>query len=946
MLASATLNDQHVPQDCRDLWLLSSSHGPASVHLRFGPGTYILGSAVDADLRLQHPTVSRRHARITCNDHGVTIEDLGSVNGTGIEGQRIDCEVNLSAETTINFGEVEVIFGSTDPDGVATPQPREPEGERDAELLGPSTIGFLRSEGLEMEFDRGEVIIRRGQSQNSFYVVLDGEVEIYLEEGKAHRRPLAQLGAGATFGAESMLAGEGAAVDAVALSEVRLLQYPASAVDTALRDSASLRSKLLGGMARHLHQATDDALDLLKGTEVITRLVQGDDESVHLVAVSARMRAIKNRIERCASVRSPVLVLGEPGTGKTLAARLIHEASVRSNGPLIAVSCRKLNPEDAAELILGATNLRESDSDVGGSGGVHFADGGTLILRDLDTLPDAVQDVVASYLSRVQSSSAGAFPNTRIVATTRSSSGDTEGGAGLSPKLMKCFRDVVRLPSLADRPKDILPLAEAMLDRSSREPPRLTETACHALVAMPFRRNNVAELREVLDLAARISDNQEIRAEHILGGAGEEGAVPGVDLIGSPLVSFISRSVVLRLLRISSVVGYGVVILLCLVFASTTLGLVANSAIWAVWEPVVFGLFLLVGPIWCTICPLSVVGRAVKRVKSLCRPVPDWMVVHGPWLTIVGFVAIVGSERVFHMTKNPIPSGVMLATLVAAAVFFGVIYRREVWCRHLCPLGRLAVALAPASPLQLTAQRSICVSSCQTHECYKGTLTIPGCTVYHHPLETAQAHHCKLCMDCLHSCPHGSVRIEARAPLRAIWNLDTNSSGVALFGYAVSLLALALLLPVRFPDCAKPVPFTIACLLSVLAGVGLRRAVGGLIGAGHRDAEGVTQVGFGLMILGWGVLMMSQLANIPVLAGSRIVLSRSELMLTWAPTGLAGLVVVQLMVLAATTAAALFTLRHIRLVAATSRDAPSMVRWRVVQLVFVVYAAVAVFLIV
>jgi len=873
----------------------------------------------------------------------VRVEDLGSANGTVIEGQQIDGEVKLSAETTISFGEVEVILGSADPDGVATPRPRVPAGERDAELLGPTTIGFLRSEGLEVDFDRGDVIIRRGQSQNSFFVVLDGEVEIYLEEGKAQRRPLARLGAGATFGAESMFAGEGAAVDAVAFTQVRLLQYPASAVDTALRESASLRSKLLGGMARHLHVATEDALDLLKGTEVITRLVQGDDESVHLIAVSARMRAVKNRIERCATVRSPVLVVGEPGTGKTLVARLIHEASACSNGPLIAVSCRQLAPEDAAELILGVAKPKESDSEVRGSGGVHFANGGTLILRDLDTLSEPVHAVLADYLSRVQASSPGVFPDTRIVATARSASRGAETAGGLRPELVKCFRDVIQIPSLSDRPKDILPLAEAMLARSSGEPPRLTEKARHALVAMSFRRHNVAELREVVDLAARISDGQEIRAEHILGGAGEQGAVPGVDLIGSPLLRFVSRPAVLRLMRISATIGYGAAVLLCLFFASTTLGLVANDAIWAVWEPVVFGLFLLVGPVWCTICPLSVVGRAVKRVKSLSRPVPVWMVVHGPWLTIAGFVAIVWSERVFHMTKNPIGSAVMLATLVAAAAIFGLIYRREVWCRHLCPLGRLAVALAPASPLQLTAQRSICVSSCQTHECYKGNPTIPGCTVYHHPLETAQAHHCKLCMDCLHSCPHGSVRIEVRAPMRAIWNLDTNSSGVALFGYAVSLLGLVLLLPAGFPNIARPVPFTIACLLSILAGVGLRRAIGWLVGAGHRGAVGTTQVGFALMILGWGVIMISQLANIPVLAGSQIVLSRSEL---WVPSGLSGLVVVQLIVLAATTVAALFTLRHIRLAAVACRDTPTMARWRVVQLVFVVYAAVAVFLII
>ena len=192
-------------------------------------------------------------------------------------------------------------------------------------------------------------------------------------------------------------------------------------------------------------------------------------------------------------------------------------------------------------------------------------------------------------------------------------------------------------------------------------------------------------------------------------------------------------------------------------------------------EPVVFALFLLAGPLWCTLCPLSTAGRLTGRLGFFDRPPPKWMVGLGPWLAILGFVLIVWSERAFRMTRNPRPSGIMLGSLVAAAVVFALFYRREVWCRHLCPLGRLAVALAPASPLQLTAQRSFCASSCQTHECYTGSASIPGCTVFHHPIESKKAHHCKLCLDCLHSCPHGSSRLQLRPPLAAIWRLDAGT---------------------------------------------------------------------------------------------------------------------------------------------------------------------------
>ena len=145
----------------------------------------------------------------------------------------------------------------------AAPGRESPKEDSGSGLLGPTTIGFLRHEGHEIGIAQGEVIVRRGQRQDFFYVVVEGEVELLLQEGGSNRRSLARLGAGATFGAESVVGKEGAAVDAVALTDVRLLQYPASALAAALRDSDSLRSKLLGGITRNLHEATEDALDLL-----------------------------------------------------------------------------------------------------------------------------------------------------------------------------------------------------------------------------------------------------------------------------------------------------------------------------------------------------------------------------------------------------------------------------------------------------------------------------------------------------------------------------------------------------------------------------------------------------------------------------------------------------------------------------------------------------------
>jgi hypothetical protein len=281
-----------------------------------------------------------------------------------------------------------------------------------------------------------------------FYVVVDGEVEIFLEEKPGRRRILAQLGVGATFGAESAVSGEGAAFDAIAATEVTVLRYPASALDEALSESQSLRSKLLGGMAARLRQVADDALDLLAGTDVITRLVQGEQDADDFVAVSARMRSLGKRIDRCAQVRSPVLLIGEPGTGKTLLARRVHHASARSDGPLIVVNCAQLGRRDAAELILGGVNVETRTETARGIGGVHFADGGTLLLRHLDAVDDAVQDQLAGYLARVAARvDAGGLPDTRIVATVQRGASRGDAERGLTPALLAQFEHVLQIPS-------------------------------------------------------------------------------------------------------------------------------------------------------------------------------------------------------------------------------------------------------------------------------------------------------------------------------------------------------------------------------------------------------------------------------------------------------------------------------------------------------------------
>lgn len=892
-------------------WKLSWASNDSVSETTLTPGAHILGSAQDADIRVAHPTVSRRHLRLTCSGDTLTIEDLGSTNGTVVDGVPIKKAVTVSQQARLKVGSIEI---------GALPQMKAPEATRGSfsgisssasMLLGPATVGFLRDVGEEVAFSAGEVVVRRGEHQDFFYVVIEGEVELLLSEGETRRRPLARLGEGGIFGAESVLAKQGAAIDAVAATDVRLLRYPASALPTALQESASLRSKLLGGFARNLHKTTADALDLLRGTEVIARLVQGDNDPDRLIAVSPRMKAIAKKVDELAERRSPVLVVGEDGTGKTQIARLIHDGSPRSGGPLIAVNCRDLTPGHAAELILGEDLGGSLPSSGRASGGVQLAHNGTLVLRGADALEPPVQLMLAAYLQARARKPPGSFPDTRIVLTARGVDPGSDGRGGLSASLVERFEEILEIPPLASRPKDIMPLAEEFLKRHGPSAPTITEPARHALLSLRYQRRNVAELREIVDLAVRIADGPEIRTEHIFGGVGEDAAPPGMDITTTPVLRGLLRRHALPVLRGLTLAGFLAVIGLCLAAAASPAGRVANAAIWSLWEPVVFGLFLIVGPVWCTVCPLSTAARFAKRLGASERPPPPWLIRHGPWLAIIGFALILWVERFFGSAENPVASGLLLASLLAAAILGALLFRREVWCRHLCPLGRLATALAPASPLQLTAKQRVCASTCTTHSCYKGTPEISGCTVFHHPLEGKQAYRCKLCLDCLQSCPHHSAQVQIRAPLIGMWRLDSSATDLAMFAAAVSILALGLVAARRFEAFADPLVFTLLCAACLVVGIALHHIVIAIARSDRRIAQ-MVQLAMTVMILGWAALMVSQLANIVVLNQAQIVLPSLEWLPLWVPTRISLVLVLQVGLVLFALALAMFSLGHIR----------------------------------
>ena len=509
-------------------------------------------------------------------------------------------------------------------------------------------------------------------------------------------------------------------------------------------------------------------------------------------------------------------------------------------------------------------------------GTLHLADRGTLVLQRIEDLEPAAQAALDAYL-RAQADGGEVFPEARVIATTREDLASlARAGAFPASLADRLLGALLPMPPLRERNRDILPLANLFLDELGQhgQAPalKLTASAERALLSAPYRHHNVLELREAVEFAAVLAEEGEIRGEHIFTGPKGEASSLELDVSDLPLVARLVRGNWLREIRWAVLAIFLAMALVCLTAGGTLAGRIANHATWALWWPGLMLLFLFVGRVWCSICPVSAGGRAARWMGSLNRPPPTlWLRKYSDWLMASLFVVIVWSEYVFDMNRQPFGTGVLLLALMSAAAVFGLIYQRELWCRYLCPLGSLGASYAAAAPFQVRATASICAARCTTHECAKGTGSRPGCPVFHHPLFTRDAHFCKLCLECVRHCPNSSARLYLRPPLWNVWALSDLSSvpvPLALTAFLLSLLLLATY------DPAWPAGWTFfSAAVALTCGLvpALRRLLPRLL---CRDADpdpGIgARVAVALLILSWGPFMAFHLQHIPWLPDLRV----------------------------------------------------------------------------
>lgn len=243
-----------------------------------------------------------------------------------------------------------------------------------------------------------------------------------------------------------------------------------------------------------------------------------------MIGDSAPITQARSMIEKLARSQAPVYISGESGSGKELAARLIHLSSSRRDGPFIGVNCGAI-PENLMESEFfgykkGAFTGAHQDKE----GMFHAANGGTLFLDEVADLPLAMQVKLLRAIQEKKVRMVGGTHeesvDVRIIsATHRNLSIMMESGQFRQDLYYRLNVIELKMPALREMPQDIPLLARNLLDRQCRTlgvpVPEIDSKALAMLTQHDFP-GNVRELENVLERALALCDGHTITTGDLL----------------------------------------------------------------------------------------------------------------------------------------------------------------------------------------------------------------------------------------------------------------------------------------------------------------------------------------------------------------------------------------------------------------------------------------------
>jgi len=190
----------------------------------------------------------------------------------------------------------------------------------------------------------------------------------------------------------------------------------------------------------------------------------------------------------------------------------------------------------------------------------------------------------------------------------------------------------------------------------------------------------------------------------------------------------------------------------------------ANLIVWSYWWPLIILSAILLGRVWCMVCPMEMVTSLAARIGWKRRP-PAFL--RSGWVmtlffTLILFVGI----HTLAIHRVPLRMAIYMLILLASAVVVGLLFSRNAFCAHVCPVGHLLGLYARLAPLGWGVRDKALCRDCKDHSCtarvnayrFQGR----SCGVGLNPAGIDDNTDCLLCGQCLKACDQGNPGIAGR----------------------------------------------------------------------------------------------------------------------------------------------------------------------------------------
>jgi ferredoxin len=210
---------------------------------------------------------------------------------------------------------------------------------------------------------------------------------------------------------------------------------------------------------------------------------------------------------------------------------------------------------------------------------------------------------------------------------------------------------------------------------------------------------------------------------------------------------------------------------------------IATLLMWTIWWAAIIFTFVLVGRIWCMMCPFGAIQDWIGRLISMNRDFPRAL--RNIYISSFIFFGLTWWDSYSGIVNKPILTAYLLLAFFAVAIGMAVVFKGRAFCRYVCPIGGLIAIYSMFSPLEL---RNKCLEVCRGHkikECIKGTDNSHGCPMFVTPMTLDRNNYCNFCSECIKSCSQDNIVIRFRSFAKDLWVSSKGYLDEALFVMAL-----------------------------------------------------------------------------------------------------------------------------------------------------------------